>query len=184
MSRPPSDGTLEDMNENPSAAPATDLPPILPQPRPQDDRASSTALDGVFAALRRLPARRTDDAVLGGICATVADRLGVAPIAVRAAAVLVALLGGVGVGIYLIAWTLMPDRSGRTHLEGGLRHGRGRSLLVLALGTLAALGVLGGGLSFLAAILPELIGLAALAAVGYWVWTRLARRQQREDAAA
>ncbi|WP_010148971.1 PspC domain-containing protein [Serinicoccus profundi] len=182
MSRPPSDGTLEDMNENPSAAPATDLP-LLPQPRPEQEHGSS-ALDGVYAALRRLPARRTDDAVLGGICATIADRLGVAPIAVRAAAVLVALLGGVGVGIYLIAWTLMPDRSGRTHLEGGLRHGRGRSLLVLALGTFAALGVLGGGLSFLAAILPELIGLAALAAVGYWVWTRLARRQQREDAAA
>ncbi|WP_158296779.1 PspC domain-containing protein [Serinicoccus chungangensis] len=172
------------MNENTGPAPASDLPPILPQPRPQQEREDrSSALDGVYAALRRLPARRTDDAVLGGVCATVADRLGVAPIAVRAAAVLVALLGGVGVGIYLIAWTLLPDRTGRTHLEGGLRDGRGRSVVVLALGALAALGVLGGGLSFLAAILPELVGVVALAAVGYWVWTRAQGRRPREDAA-
>ena len=177
-------GRLEPMNENTGPAPASDLPPILPQPRPQQEREDrSSALDGVYAALRRLPARRTDDAVLGGVCATVADRLGVAPIAVRAAAVLVALLGGVGVGIYLIAWTLLPDRTGRTHLEGGLRDGRGRSLVVLALGALAALGVLGGGLSFLAAILPELVGVVALAAVGYWVWTRAQGRRPREDAA-
>ena len=168
------------MNENTRSA-ATDLPPILPQPRPQEQQRSS-ALDGVYAALRRLPSRRTDEAVLGGVCATVADRLGGAPIAVRAAAVVVALLGGVGVGLYLIAWTLLPDPSGRTHLEGGLRDGRGRSLVVLALGAVAALGVLGGGLSFLAAILPELLGVAALAAVGYWAWTRLQRRQQREGA--
>ncbi|KUG58374.1 hypothetical protein AVL62_10690 [Serinicoccus chungangensis] len=171
------------MNENTASTPAPDLPPILPQPRPQQDgEHRSSALDGVYAALRRLPARRTDDAVLGGVCATVADRLGVAPIAVRAAAAVVALLGGVGVGIYLIAWTLLPDPAGRTHLEGGLRDGRGRSLLVLALGAFAALGVLGGGLSFLAAILPELVGVAALAALGYWAWTRAHRRRPREDA--
>ncbi|WP_151525565.1 PspC domain-containing protein [Serinicoccus kebangsaanensis] len=168
------------MNENPSSAPASDLPPILPQPQPERHGQGSTALDGLYAALRTLPARRTDTAVLGGVCGTIADRLGVAPVAVRAAAVLVALLGGVGVGIYLIAWTLLPDPTGSSHLEQGLRHGRGRSLIVLALGAFAALGVLGGGLSFLAAILPELLGVAVLAAVGYWAWGRLSRR--REDA--
>ncbi|ANS79943.1 putative stress-responsive transcriptional regulator [Serinicoccus hydrothermalis] len=164
------------MNENPGSAPASDLPPILPQPVPQQQRSGS--LDGLYAALRRLPTRRTDQAVLGGVCATIADRLGVAPVAVRAAAVLAALLGGVGVGLYLIAWTVLPDGTGRTHVEQGLRHGRGRSLVVLALGGFALLGVLGGGLSFLAAILPELLGLAVLAAVGYWAWGRLSARRE------
>ena len=164
------------MDENPSSAPTSDLPPILPQPAAQQERSGS--LDGMYAALRRLPARRTDQAVLGGVCATVADRLGVAPVAVRAAAVLVALLGGVGIGIYLIAWTVLPDRTGSTHVEQGLRHGRGRSLIVLALGGFAMLGVLGGGLSFLAAILPELLGVAVLAAAGYWAWGRLSARRE------
>lgn len=168
------------MNENPSPAGTShSLPPILPaQAGPQDHSQPprETALDGVYATLRALPARDTDRAVLGGVCATLADRIGVAPVAVRAAAVVLALFGGIGVGLYVIAWTLLPDRGGRTHVEQGLRHGRGRSLLVLALGTLAALGVLSGGLSFLAAILPELIGLAVLVAVGMWAWGRFSGR--------
>lgn len=162
------------MNENPSTG--TTLPPILPQQAGSEPR--SGALDGVYSALRGLPARRTDQAVLGGVCATLADRVGVAPVAVRAAAVLSVLFFGVGVGLYLIAWTVMPDASGHTHLEEGLRRGRGRSLLVLALGAIAALGVVFGGLSFLAAILPELIGVALLAAVGVWGWRRWSNRGQ------
>lgn len=156
------------MNETLGHRPATDLPPILP-PQPAGT-PSPTTLDRVYAALRRLPARPTDRAVLGGVCATVADRLAVSAVVVRVLAVLSVLLAGVGVGLYLIAWTLLPDPSGRTHLEQGLRHGRGRSVLVLALGTVSALGALAGGLSFLASILPGVAGLAALALIGWLVW--------------
>ena len=163
---------MDAMNENPSTG--STLPPILPAQPQQEQRTS--ALDGVYASLRRLPARRTDQAVLGGVCATLADRLGVAPIAVRAAAALSVLFFGVGIGLYLIAWTAMPDASGRTHLEEGLRRGRGRSLIVLALGTIAALGVVLGSLSFLAGILPELIGIALVGAAGFWVWGRMSQR--------
>lgn len=163
---------MDDMNENPSTS--STLPPILPT-QPQQGQRST--LDGVYAALRRLPARRTDEAVGGGVCATIAHQLGVAPIAIRAAAVLSTLFFGVGIGLYLIAWTVMPDASGRTHVEQALRNGRGRSLLVLAFGAIAALGVVFGSLSFLAGILPELIGIALLVAGGVWVWGRVSTRR-------
>lgn len=164
------------MNEN--TAHTTTLPPILPTPAGPGAGARTGRLEELYAVLRRLPARDTDGAVLGGVCATLAHRLGVAPAVVRAAAVLSALVLGVGVGLYLIAWTVLPDGTGRTHLEQALSQGRGRSLAVLALGTMAALGVVMGGLSFITAILPELIGLAALGALGWFAWTRLADRSR------
>lgn len=174
------------MNETTTGTtPTSHLPPILPPqhgaggPGPGTGQgARQGALDRFLVRLRDLPARRTDRAVLGGVCATVAERLGVSPVAVRLAAVLSVLALGTGVGIYLIAWTLLPDASGTTHLERGLRHGAGRSLLVLALGGLAALGVLTGALAFLAAILPQLLAVAALGALGWWLWSRTTDRSR------
>ena len=64
----------------------------------------------------------------------------------------------------------------RDSLEEGLRRGRGRSLLVLAFGAIAALGVVLGSLSFIAGILPELIGIALVGAAGFWVWGRMSNR--------
>lgn len=116
--------------------------------------------------------------MLGGVCATIADRLDISPAAVRAVAALSVLALGVGVGLYLIAWAVLPDATGRTHLEQGLRHGRAASLLVLVLGAFAAIGVLSGGLKFLAAVLPALIGLAALGLLGWWAWTGLDARSR------
>ena len=164
------------MDENTTTT--SSLPPVLPPQQGTGQGQRTGPLDGTYAALRRLPARDTDRAVLGGVCATLADRLGVTPVAVRAAAVLSSIFFGVGVGIYLIAWTVLPDRTGRTHLESGLRHGRGRSLLVLTLGVLAAVGVASGALSFIAAILPEMLGVALLAGLGWWLFTHLFDRSR------
>jgi len=48
--------------------------------------------------------------VLGGVCAGVANRLGVDPLLVRIAAVAAALVsGGAAILIYLIAWVVLPQ---------------------------------------------------------------------------
>lgn len=174
------------MNETTwGSTPTSDLPPILPPQQatfatsphagPSGTTGGRGRLEPLYAALRSLPARRSDGAVLGGVCATLAERLGVSPVAVRLAAVLSVLFLGVGAGLYVLAWTLMPDGTGRTHLEEALRHGRARSLMVLVLGTFAAIGVVTGALSFLVSILPQLLAVAALGAVGWWAWGRMTR---------
>jgi len=58
---------------------------------------------------RRLT-RNTDDAVIGGVCAGVADYLGLDVTLVRVLAVLGAIFGlGSLVVAYVVAWMLMPE---------------------------------------------------------------------------
>ena len=61
--------------------------------------------------------RSLDDRWVGGVCAGVADRLGVDPVLVRVATVALALLGGVGVVAYALAWLLLPDAGGRIEAQ-------------------------------------------------------------------
>jgi phage shock protein C len=57
---------------------------------------------------RRL-VRRTDDKMLGGVCAGLADHLGVDPTLVRVLTVLATVLGAGSVVIaYLVAWVIVP----------------------------------------------------------------------------
>ncbi len=93
-------------------------PPTAPAAQPR------SGLDGMFDWLRSLGMPRdTDNRWFGGVCSGLARRFGVDPILVRAAAVLLALFGGIGLTIYLIAWLLLPDPSGRILAEAGIRHG-------------------------------------------------------------
>ncbi|MEA2179797.1 MAG: hypothetical protein QOG77_3094 [Solirubrobacteraceae bacterium] len=46
--------------------------------------------------------------VLGGVCAGFARRLGLEPLPVRIVALVLALAGGIGVPLYLLAWAAMP----------------------------------------------------------------------------
>jgi phage shock protein PspC (stress-responsive transcriptional regulator) len=67
------------------------------------------------AAAARDPLRRPPDRVLGGVCAAVADRLGLDVALVRLAAVVLLLLsGGTAVIAYLIGWVLIPSTVGPT----------------------------------------------------------------------
>jgi phage shock protein C len=53
--------------------------------------------------------RRTDDKVIGGVCAGLADYLGVDATLVRVLAVVAALFSlGTVVVAYVVAWALMP----------------------------------------------------------------------------
>jgi phage shock protein PspC (stress-responsive transcriptional regulator)/signal transduction histidine kinase len=62
-----------------------------------------------FPALPPGLVRRSDERVVAGVCAGVARWLGVDPIVVRLAALILALANGVGVVAYLVAWVVLPE---------------------------------------------------------------------------
>ena len=62
-----------------------------------------------FPALPPGLVRRSDEHVVAGVCAGVARWLGVDPIVVRLAALILALANGVGVLAYLVAWVVLPE---------------------------------------------------------------------------
>jgi len=96
------------------------------------------------APLRRDGAR----GVLGGVCAGIARRLGIDPLPVRVVALVLAVAGGIGVPLYLLAWAAVPgDAEART--MGRSR----RSAVEIALGV---------GLLAIAALL-------ALRGMGLWI---------------
>jgi phage shock protein PspC (stress-responsive transcriptional regulator) len=74
--------------------------------------------DRPVARLRR--SRR--DRVLGGVCAGIAHRIGVDPVIVRIAVVLLLLIsGGMVVAAYLVAWVLIPQAADEPREAGEAR---------------------------------------------------------------
>lgn len=93
--------------------------------------AGATPLDGAFASLRGMGVRRNpDDRWLAGVCSGVADRLGIDPLVVRGALIVLLFVGGLGGLAYLVAWALIPARDGRILAEEAL-HGHGWSITLL-----------------------------------------------------
>ena len=101
------------MTENPTQ---TTPPPGAP---PQ-----GSFLDDTFARLRASGYERDTDARwFGGVCAGLARRFAVDPVLVRAAAVVLAFVGGLGLTIYVLLWLVMPDRRGDILAERAIRRG-------------------------------------------------------------
>lgn len=151
-----------------------DRPMHAQQPYDQQGQAGSGAsgpsehLDKGFSALQRSPLRRdTDNGVIGGVCAGIAKQLGVSAAAVRIAAVVLAFVMGSGLAAYLIAWALLPDESGSTHAEKGVRGGSTGSLVLLGIGAIAFFGIVGNVLDGLGWLLPVAV---TAAIVGYVVY--------------
>lgn len=69
-----------------------------------DSRAYDTA---DASSLWQVPSLDRRDAILGGVAAGIADEIGLPALWVRAAFVLLALDGGWGIALYLVAWGLM-----------------------------------------------------------------------------
>lgn len=89
--------------------------PVAPPTRP-------TPGDGFFEAVRRLGVVRPDSGrMVGGVCAGLADKWGVSPVAVRVLFVLVGLFFGAGLFIYGLLWMLLPHPDGRIHAQQLLR---------------------------------------------------------------
>jgi phage shock protein PspC (stress-responsive transcriptional regulator) len=100
-----------------------------------------TGMDKFFAALRSLGVRRrTDDKWIAGVCSGLADRLGVDPVIVRAALVLLSILGGIGVTVYLLAWALLPNDKDQIAAERALRDGDGGSIVLVVIAAFAFFG--------------------------------------------
>jgi phage shock protein C len=57
----------------------------------------------------RLLRRRRDDKVIAGVCGGLGRYLGVDPVLLRIAFVVLAVAGGGGILIYVVAWVLIPE---------------------------------------------------------------------------
>ena len=66
--------------------------------------------------------RSRDDRVIAGVCAGLARYLGIDPVLVRIAALLLIFAGGVGIVLYAIGWIAMPEE--RLVADGPTEHER------------------------------------------------------------
>jgi phage shock protein PspC (stress-responsive transcriptional regulator) len=134
-------------------------------------------------APRRRLVRRTDQKVLGGVCAGLGDYFDVDPVLFRVGFVVLALAGGVGLLAYGLAWLLIPasnvtepiaGRVGR-HLGSGLSGGAwvGIALLVIG-GSLLLTGIAHRGV-LTWAFRPGLVWGAALILLGLLLYQRRER---------
>lgn len=153
----PQDGTPPQPSGSPYPPPAQPYPPPAqpypapgagPAPHPQNapgDRTSGGARPGegsaaFFDSFRRIGVARTPDRWIGGVAAGLAHRLGVDPLIVRGAFVVLTLFGGLPLLLYGLAWALLPESTdGRIHLQEAIR-GRFDAALAGAAG-FAVLGV-------------------------------------------
>lgn len=108
----------------------------MAEPTPESPTSGSptsarSGLDGMFSTLRGFGLRRnTDDRWLAGVCSGIADRMGIDPLIVRGALIVLLFVGGIGGLAYLVAWALLPDQNGRILAEEAL-HGNGWGIALL-----------------------------------------------------
>ena len=121
------------MTQNPpSTEPGAGAPP---------PPSSSSFLDDSFARLRGLGfVRDAEGRWFGGVCSGLAGRLGVDPILIRAAAIILAFVGGIGITVYVLLWLLMPDQHGEILAERGIRHGDVGAIVLLVVAGLLVFG--------------------------------------------
>lgn len=99
--------------------------------QPSSPTASGHAMDAFFGALRRSPLTRSDNRWVGGVCSGIAERIGIPPVVVRIATLVVGFFTPI-LAIYLIAVLLLPNRRGQIRLERAL-HGCGGSIMLLVI---------------------------------------------------
>lgn len=139
---------------------------------PATAQGPETGLDRLFAALHAAPVRRVRQGkVIAGTAAGLARYFGVDPIVVRVAFVIIAVISGMGITAYLIAWLLLPDDEDTVLLQRAIRDHSGGAI------TLAVFAVL----SFFSADdnggwAKSVFTTAVLVAAGVFFWRRHARR--------
>lgn len=89
----------------------------------------------------RVLRRSRDDRVIGGVCAGLGRYLGVDPVLLRIAFVVLAIAGGGGVILYIVGWILIPEEKPGEAL-GAKAPSSAESLRLVAGGTLIAVGLL------------------------------------------
>lgn len=127
--------------------------------------ASAQAPAGQTRAHARVPLRRRiDRGLLGGVCAGVAERMGVEVLVVRVIMVMMATVGGLGVAVYALAWALIPVAPDSEQV--GRRPGAWReaALIVLAVAAVFA-GVHFAGSHIGEGLWPLVLGVCGMALV-------------------
>lgn len=121
------------MTQNPSSTqPGAGAPPPPP---------NTSFLDDSFARLRGLGLDRdAEGRWFGGVCSGLARRLGVDPILIRAAAIVLAFVGGIGLTVYVLLWLLLPDLRGEILAERAIRHGDVGAIVLLVVAGLLVFG--------------------------------------------
>jgi len=117
--------------------------------------------------------RSRDDRMIAGVCGGLAYYLGVDPVIVRVAAVVLAFTGGAAVVAYVVAWLIIPEGRPGEMPAGSHRTGNPETLRFIAGAVLIGL----GGLWLLGAVIPGLfasrvIWPIALVAVGVYLLVR------------
>lgn len=127
-----------------------------------------------FNSLRTQPYRRTEDRIVGGVCAGIAHHFGIAPLVMRFVFVIAVLVSSWTLVAYAVSWMLLPEhRDGRIHVEE-LVQGRPNAALagaviVFILGT-TNVGMLTfgtGGRAFTAPLAPIVVVALIVGAVVY-----------------
>lgn len=96
-----------------------------------DPQGTPPPSNAFFSWLRGLGIVRGSDRWFAGVAGGIATKAGIDPLIVRGIFVVLALLGGPGILLYLIGWLLLPDSSGRIHVEEIIR-GRAHAGVVTA----------------------------------------------------
>ncbi|MCW3019616.1 MAG: putative signal transduction histidine kinase [Solirubrobacterales bacterium] len=111
----------------------------------------------------RLPLRRRiDRGLLGGVCAGLAQRLGVEVLVVRVIAVMMATVGGLGVAAYALAWALIPVAPDSEQVGRRTGAWREAALIVFAVAALFA-GVHFAGSHIGEGLWPLMLGICGMA---------------------
>lgn len=112
---------------------------------PAAPTSTETVVAQLSAAVTRLGVRRTRDSWVAGVCDGVALRLGIDPVVVRVAVIVLTLFGGLGLGAYAAGWLLLPAPEGPSVLQRlAARSGSSTAVLALAgvaFGMMVLLGV-------------------------------------------
>jgi phage shock protein C len=89
----------------------------------------------------RLLRRSPDDKVIAGVCGGLGRYLGVDPVLLRIAFVILAVAGGGGILIYVVAWILIPEEREGENL-GTVKPAGQEVTRLIAGGTLIAIGTI------------------------------------------
>lgn len=129
------------------------------------ERMASSQVSSDGGVHRARVARRPERGLIGGVCAGIADHLGVEVSLVRVVMAMIVALGGIGVAVYALAWALMPLSPESVGAERPRQARREAAAIVVAVAA-ATFALRASGLRYGEAIVwPIVLGICGLALV-------------------